>query len=641
MNAHCCVSLFLGALLVTATTAGSPRERPLLDDGATFTCGDHDPAGCFVACERVGRALQTSDSEFLQNARTDFNDQPWLVALGAFAVAARSATTNPLPDDLPREPGVIDPTLPTIFIAGDSTAARSSGWQQGWAVPFARYLDLTQVNLSNRALGGRSARTYLTQGWWAKLLADVKPGDWVLIQFGHNDASPINDASRARGSLPGVGGETEEIDNQLTQQREVVRTFGSYLREMIRDVHARAATPIVLSTTVRNLWTDGKIERGGPHRTWAREVARAEGVAFVDVTRLVADEYQQLGPERVAAFYPRDHTHLDEAGADFTAQRVIAGLAGLKEMKFTRWLSPAGAAIKPDAIGWLNLPEPHDPARPSLVLIGDSTVRNGRGDGANGEWGWGQVLDLNCRERDHPSGAGQRACACRSAAASEPSDLLTTETASDEKRDRRFNFAKLNLVNRAIGGLSSRTFLTQGHWQRALALIKPGDVVLMQFGHNDSGSLNDTTRARGTLRGIGAETETIDNQLTGERETVGTYGAYLRRYIREAKAAGATPIVCTPVPRKIWRDGRIVRANDSYASWARDVAREEDVPCIDLNELVAARYDELGPTVVNELFADEHTHTSRAGAALTASIVAGELARLKFGHSETLPGGAR
>jgi lysophospholipase L1-like esterase len=94
-------------------------------------------------------------------------------------------------------------------------------------------------------------------------------------------------------------------------------------------------------------------------------------------------------------------------------------------------------------------------------------------------------------------------------------------------------------------------------------------------------------------------------------------------------------------PRKIWRDGRIVRANDSYASWARDVAREEDVPCIDLNELVAARYDELGPTVVNELFADEHTHTSRAGAALTASIVAGELARLKFGHSETLPGGAR
>lgn len=515
------------------------------------------------------------------------------LVLSAIAATAQTPPSAPLSNDPPENPGKIDPALPTIFVAGDSTGARAKPPQQGWAVPFAEYLDLTKVNLSNRALGGRSSRTFITQGWWEKLLADVKPGDWVLIQFGHNDSSPVNEEPstprekmRSRGSLPGLGEETQVIVNVLTEKPETVRTFGSYLRQMIRDVRAKGATPILLSPTLRNQWAEGKINRGAEHRGWTRELAQKEGVACVDVSRLLADAYQKLGAEKVATFFPKDHTHTNEAGADFTAQHVVAGLAGLKEANFARWLSPAGAAIKPDPIGWLNLPEPRDPKLPSIVLIGDSTVRNGRGDGANGEFGWGQLLG------------------------------------------EHLDLAKVNLVNRAIGGLSSRTFLTQGHWERALTLLKPGDVVLMQFGHNDNAPLNDDKRARGTLRGVGNETETIDNQLTHERETVGTYGSYLRRYIREAKAAGATPIVCTLVPRKKWQDGKMVRSPDSYAGWAREVAKQEGVACIDLNELVGERYDALGEKAVDALFADEHTHTSRAGAELNAAIVAQELARL-------------
>ncbi len=521
-----------------------------------------------------------------------------LVLLAMSSIVLASAQTPPpagLSDAPPENPGTLDPALPTIFVAGDSTAARAKAPQQGWAVEFAKYLDLSKVNLSNRALGGRSSRTFITQGWWTKLLADVKPGDWVLIQFGHNDSSPVNEdpsmpreKMRSRGSLPGLGSETQDIVNVLTQQPETVRTFGSYLRDMIRDVRAKGATPVLLSRTVRSQWADGKIERGGPHRDWTRELAQAEGVWFVDVSRLVADAFQKLGEERVKTLFPADHTHTNAAGADAVAQQVVAGLAGLKakEANFARWLSPAGAAIKPDPIGWLNLPEPRDAKLPTLLLIGDSTVRNGRGDGAGGQWGWGEPL------AEH------------------------------------FDSGKINVVNRAIGGLSSRTFLTQGHWERALTLLKRGDVVLMQFGHNDNGPLNDTTRARGTIKGIGEETETLDNQLTHERETVGTYGSYLRRYIRDAKAVGATPIVCTLVPRKTWKDGKIVRSNDSYAKWARDVAQQENVRCIDLNELVAVRYDALGTAEVEKLFADEHTHTSRTGAELNASIVARELARL-------------
>lgn len=518
-----------------------------------------------------------------------------LCPLFAFA----QPTPTPAPD-LAANPaaavGAPDPALPTVFIAGDSTAAKNNGNPiQGWGVPFADYFDLTKVNLANHARGGRSSRTFITEGLWDQLLAQVKAGDVVLIQFGHNDGSPVNEDEsvpaarrRSRGSLPGLGDETRDIDNIVTGKPETVFTFGHYVRRMIADVRAKGATPVLLSLTVRNLWADGRVERGsGRYRQWSRELAAQAGIGFVDLSRIVADSYQAMGPEKVRALFGSDHTHTNAAGADFNAAAVVAGLKGLRPAPLKDVFSAKGEAVEADRIGWLNLPEPADPRLPSLFLIGDSTVRNGRGDGSNGEWGWGDFLDAH------------------------------------------FDPAKLNLVNRAIGGLSSRTFRTQGHWERALMLVRPGDFVVMQFGHNDAGPLNDTSRARGTIKGTGEETEAIDNLLTKQPEVVHSYGWYLRQYIREARAAGATPVVCSPVPRKTWKDGRIARStDDGYAAWARRVAAEEVVPFIDLNDLVATRYEQLGETAVNGLFADAHTHTSRAGAELNAAIVAAALRAL-------------
>jgi lysophospholipase L1-like esterase len=179
----------------------------------------------------------------------------------------------------------------------------------------------------------------------------------------------------------------------------------------------------------------------------------------------------------------------------------------------------------------------------------------------------------------------------------------------------------VNVVNRAVGGLSSRTYLTMGHWDKVLAMLKAGDVVLMQFGHNDSGPLDDPARARGAINGTGEETKEIDNPITKQHEVVHTYGWYLRKFIADAKAKGATPIVCTLVPRKIWKDGKIVRASDSYGKWAAEVAAREGVGLVDLNEIIARKYDALGAEKVEPLFGDEHTHTSRAGAELNADCV--------------------
>ena len=225
------------------------------------------------------------------------------------------------------------------------------------------------------------------------------------------------------------------------------------------------------------------------------------------------------------------------------------------------------------------IPEKKD--KPVIYLIGDSTVKNGTGLGEGGLWGWGAYLHT------------------------------------------MFDTSKVSIRNYALGGRSSRTFITQGLWDNVLALLKPGDYVLIQFGHNDSSPVNDNSRARGTLRGTGEETEEIDNILTKQHETVHTYGWYLRKYIADTQAAGATPVICSPVPRNIWEDGKVARASDDYGKWARETATGAEAWFIDLNEIIAAKYEALGQEeVATKLFLTDHTHTNEAGAIINARAVA-------------------
>jgi lysophospholipase L1-like esterase len=479
------------------------------------------------------------------------------LALLAFAQAAAPPVAAP-----------INPSLPTVFVVGDSTAKNTEN--RGWGDHFAAYFDLTKVNVVNRARAGRSSRTFQKEGLWDRVLADLKPGDYVLIQMGHNDPGSPN-TDRARGSLPGLGDESKEF-TMPDGKTELVHTYGWYMRKYIADTRAKGAHPILLSLTVRNIWKDGKVERGSGHYSqWTEELAKADHVPFIDLTNMVADQYEKLGEDKVKALFSTDHTHTSPEGAEINAATVAAGLRKIN--------SPLAAYLKPTGgIGQPPVLEPANPNLPTLWLIGDSTVRNGRGDGANGQWGWGDMIS------------------------------------------RYFDTDKINVVNRAVGGLSSKTFLTLGHWDRVLAELKPGDFVMMQFGHNDNGPLDDTARARGTIKGVGDESREIDNPITGKHETVHTFGWYLRKYIADTRAKGATPIVCSLIPRKTWKDGKIARNKTDYAGWAEQVATAEHVPFIDLNERIAARYDAMGAEKVEPMFGDPHTHTSRAGAEMNAAI---------------------
>ena len=239
------------------------------------------------------------------------------------------------------------PNLLTIFVVGDSTANNNANGARGWGDPFVDYFDAEKINVLNRARGGRSSRTFITEGLWDKVLSEMKRGDFVLIQFGHNDAGAINDATRARGSLPGIGEETQEIDNLLTKKHEVVHTYGWYMRKMIADTKAKGATPIVLSLTVRNIWKEGHVERGpGKFGQWAAEVAKFEHVTFIDVTTLIADRYEELGEEKVKELFATDHTHTSPSGAELNASLVVAGLKMLKGKPLNRYLSPKGKTVE-------------------------------------------------------------------------------------------------------------------------------------------------------------------------------------------------------------------------------------------------------------------------------------------------------
>ena len=230
--------------------------------------------------------------------------------------------------------------LPTLFIIGDSTVKNGTKGLQGWGDAIGSFFDLTKIRIENRARGGRSSRTYVTEGLWDQVVGELMPGDFVLMQFGHNDGGAVNDASRARGSLRGIGDETEEIDSLLTRKHEVVHTYGWYMKKFINDSKTKGAMPIVLSPVPRNIWKDGKVVRASDsYGKWAAEVAKLAGVSFIDLNDIAAKKYEALGPEKVKQLYfLEDHTHTTPAGAEVNAASVVEGLRALKNCPLAAFL---------------------------------------------------------------------------------------------------------------------------------------------------------------------------------------------------------------------------------------------------------------------------------------------------------------
>lgn len=269
-----------------------------------------------------------------------------LPLLSLCAIAQTPGLTPPAtaPTQPPPTPQKANPSLPTLWLIGDSTVRNGKGdgarGQWGWGEPIVDLFDTSRLNVVNRALGGRSTRTFIAQGHWERVLQDASPGDFILIQFGHNDSSPINDDSRARGTIPGIGDESQEIDNLLTHQRETVYSFGHYLRKFVREAREKKLQPIILSPVPRCPRAPAggngfKVPATQPadHALWAKQVAGAEKVPFIDLYSLIWSEYVGREPAELKSslFCDADYTHTNRVGAELNARKVVEGIRSLPD----------------------------------------------------------------------------------------------------------------------------------------------------------------------------------------------------------------------------------------------------------------------------------------------------------------------
>lgn len=208
----------------------------------------------------------------------------------------------------------------TVFMAGDSTMsvkAKKSYPETGWGSPFADFFD-DSIVVKNLAKNGASTRTFIELGLWDSIIENIRAGDFVFIQFGHND----------------------EV-KQKTQRYTTPAQFKQNLTEFIEQTRKHKATPILLSSvTRRHFDKHGTIKLTHAYAPLSREVAEATSVIFIDMDQISRAYFQAMGDQDSAMRflhlkpdthpnYPngiKDNTHFNELGAREVAQLVLAEL---------------------------------------------------------------------------------------------------------------------------------------------------------------------------------------------------------------------------------------------------------------------------------------------------------------------------
>ena len=237
---------------------------------------------------------------------------------------------------------------PVVFFTGDSTVKNADiddDGMWGWASQAATIFDESKISLVNAGRAGRSTRSFIREGLWQQVYESLQPGDFVTIQFGHNDICPITD-QKARGVIPGTK-DTLHVYHMDNDTYEVVYSFGWYLKKMIDDTREKGATPILVSLTPRNEWPGGKIERrDDSYGKWYREVVEQTGVEFIDMHNISADfldkkfsvkrlpedkekakaKVEEIKKKAGDVYFKKDHTHASKAGAQMNAQSFAKGL---------------------------------------------------------------------------------------------------------------------------------------------------------------------------------------------------------------------------------------------------------------------------------------------------------------------------
>lgn len=254
-------------------------------------------------------------------------------------MASRNPDLKPLQEmmvgvGLPVWPVKREDGKPVVWITGDSTVKNKDKDKKdmwGWGALANTVFDTKKCTPYNAAQAGRSTRSYIREGRWEKVYNALQPGDFVLIQFGHNDISPITDA-KERGVIKGTADTCHVYKMEKNGRYEVVYSFGWYLKKMIDDAREKGAIPVLVSLTTRNEWTNGKVERrNDSYGKWYREVVADTGVDFIDAHNLIADylDKHYKNKEDAAEYFKKDHTHTSLLGAKTNAKLIAKAFAAI------------------------------------------------------------------------------------------------------------------------------------------------------------------------------------------------------------------------------------------------------------------------------------------------------------------------
>ena len=349
------------------------------------------------------------------------------------------------------------------------------------------------------ARGGASTKTFRTLGLWDKSLA-TKP-DYMVLQFGHNDM--------------------EKVDGVAENDRQVsMADYEANLRRFITEARAAGIKPILCTPLTRRYFqADDRVHSDLLlHTATMKRVAASMNVPLIDLqTQSIAylDKLGEPAANQLAITKKDtdgktifDKTHLDWAGSYVFGRMVAEGVARV-EPTIRPFLLPRPATLPPAGVKAMKIIE-GGPVK--IVLVGDSTVAT--------EGGWGPGF-------------------CKA---------LTPN---------------VTCIDVALNGRSSKSFIDEGAWLKALALH--GDYYLIQFGHND--------QKPDPARHTDANT---------------TFQTALQRYVADVRSIGAVPVLVTSLSRRTFKDGKVVEDLHDYAAATKKVGAEEGITVIDLNSMSTA-----------------------------------------------------
>ena len=478
---------------------------------------------------------------------------------------------------------------PVLFLVGNSTMrtgtkGNGDNGQWGWGFFAPNYFDEAHITVENHALGGTSSRTFYKYLWPA-VKKGIRPGDYVIIELGHNDNGPF-DSGRARATLRGISAtDSLVVIIKETGVQDTVYSYGEYMRKFIRECRVLGAQPILMSLTPRNARTkENPLRIARVNETfglWCRQIAEEMNVPFVDLNDITAKKLETFSPWKIDYHFYKDRIHTSSFGAELNARSAIVGLSECTHPDVNVLKSYLKNTIPPTCSF------KREEKKPVVFITGDSTVKNEDKD-TDGMWGWG-------------------------------SQAYTV-----------FDTDKITIVNEAKAGRSTRTFLAEGRWERVYNSLQPGDFVLIQFGHNDIGPI-DHSKARGTIT-CASDTSHVYRVRTTQyvkNEVIYSFGWYLKKFIDDVREKGATPILLSLTPRNEWPNGKVERRNDSYGKWYREVVMETGVDFVDVHNITADFLDEIGKNETASYYKRDHTHTSLKGAQLNAQSVAKGLKQIQ------------